>query len=200
MNRIKSAVLSSSAKALVVVLMVAALLVATAGLVAAQSSTVVSGCYDQKTGVLRYLLSGSCASKENPISWNQVGPQGPPGPQGEKGDPGSQGPQGEQGLQGPKGAKGDPGVSGYTVVKKELQIPPRTLEWGSASCPNGQYALGGGAGLPNGYHDSPLEMKGSVPFQVQVTGDRPGGWEGTAYNHDFVNSHVLEVYVICANV
>jgi hypothetical protein len=115
MNRIKSAVLPSSAKALVVGVMVAALLVATAGLVAAQSSTVINGCYDQKTGVLRYLQSGSCTTKENPISWNQVGPQGP---QGEKGDPGPQGPagpQGETGAQGPpgpQGEKGDPGPQG----------------------------------------------------------------------------------------
>ena len=55
---------------LVVALVVTALLVATAGSVAAQSSAIINGCYDQKTGVLRYLQSGSCASKENPIFWN----------------------------------------------------------------------------------------------------------------------------------
>jgi hypothetical protein len=114
-RRIKSAVLPSSTKALVVGLMVAALLVAAAGFVAAQDSTVINGCYDKKTGVLRYLQSGSCRSTETAISWNQVGPQGPPGPQGLKGDTGPQGPKGEtgaQGAQGPQGEKGDKGDTG----------------------------------------------------------------------------------------
>jgi|SRR5215216_264161 hypothetical protein len=114
MNRIKSAVLPSSAKALIVGLMVAALLVVTAGLVAAQSTTIINGCYDQKTGILRYLQSGSCTSKENPISWNQLGPQGPPGPQGEKGDTGAQGPAGPQGEKGDPGAQGPAGPQGET--------------------------------------------------------------------------------------
>jgi hypothetical protein len=116
-KRIKSAVLPSSKKALVVGLMVAALLVATAGFVAAQTSTVINGCYDKRTGVLRYLQSGSCTAKENAISWNQVGPQGPPGPQGEKGETGAQGPagpQGETGAQGPPGPQGPQGATGDT--------------------------------------------------------------------------------------
>jgi hypothetical protein len=115
LKRIKSAVLSLSTKTLVVGLMVAALLVVTAGFVAAQSSTLLNGCYDQKTGVLRYLQSGSCMAKETAISWNQVGPQGPAGPQGEKGATGSQGPQGakeDTGSQGPAGPQGEPGAQG----------------------------------------------------------------------------------------
>jgi hypothetical protein len=117
-KRIKSAVLASSPKALVVGLMVAALLVAAAGFVAAQDSTVINGCYDKKTGVLRYLQSGLCKNGETAISWNQVGPQGPPGPQGEKGatgDPGPQGPagpKGDTGATGPQGPKGETGAQG----------------------------------------------------------------------------------------
>jgi hypothetical protein len=68
LKRIKSAILPSSTKALVVGLMVAALLVATAGFVAAQSSTVINGCYDKRTGALRYLQSGTCTAKETAIS------------------------------------------------------------------------------------------------------------------------------------
>src|SRR5688572_25913252 len=102
-KRIKSAILTPSAKALVAGLMVAALLVATAGVVTAQSDTVINGCYGKKTGILRLLQSGSCTSLENPISWYQVGPQGP---QGEKGDTG---PQGEKGDIGPQGAAGPQG-------------------------------------------------------------------------------------------
>jgi hypothetical protein len=112
-KRIKSAVLASSTKAVVVGLMVAALLVATAGFVAAQSSTeIINGCYDKRTGALRYLQSGSCTAKETAISWNEVGPQGPPGPQGEKGDAGPQGETGAQGPSGPQGEKGDTGPQG----------------------------------------------------------------------------------------
>jgi hypothetical protein len=117
LKRIKSAVLPSSAKALIVGMMVAALLVVTAGFVAAQSTTLINGCYDKKTGILRYLQSGSCTSKENPISWNQVGPQGPPGPQGDKGDPGTQGPAGPQGEKGDSGPQGPRGPSDAYVDK-----------------------------------------------------------------------------------
>src|SRR5215211_7775745 len=119
-KRIKSAVLASSPKALVVSLMVAALLVAAAGFVAAQD-TVINGCYDKKTGVLRYLQSGSCRPTETAISWNQQGlkgdtgpqgPQGAQGPQGLKGDTGAPGPKGDTGAPGPKGDTGAPGPQG----------------------------------------------------------------------------------------
>src|SRR5215216_4359981 len=121
-KRIKSAVLASSPKALVVSLMVAALLVAAAGFVAAQD-TVINGCYDKKTGVLRYLQSGSCRPTETAISWNQQGlkgdtgpqgPQGAQGPQGLKGDTGAPGPKGDTGAPGPKGDTGQQGLKGDT--------------------------------------------------------------------------------------
>jgi len=113
-KRIKSGVLATSTKALVVGLMVTALLVATAGFVAAQSSTQIIGCYDNKTGLLRYLQSGSCTAKETAISWNQVGPQGPQGEKGETGSQGPAGPQGETGVQGPPGPQGEKGEKGDT--------------------------------------------------------------------------------------
>jgi len=121
-KRIKSAVLASSPKALVVSLMVAALLVAAAGFVAAQD-TVINGCYDKKTGVLRYIHSGSCRPTETAISWNQQGlkgdtgpqgPQGAQGPQGLKGDTGAPGPKGDTGAPGPKGDTGQQGLKGDT--------------------------------------------------------------------------------------
>ena len=137
-KRIKSAVLASSTKALVVGLIVAALLVATAGFVAAQSSTVINGCYDKRTGALRYLQSGTCTAKETAISWNEVGPQGPPGLQGEKGDTGPQGPQGERGATGPQGpagpqgetgAQGPPGPQGETGAQGPIGPPgPQGLQ------------------------------------------------------------------------
>jgi hypothetical protein len=122
LSRIKSAVLPSSPKGLVVGLMVAALLVVTAGVVTAQSNTVINGCYIKKTGVLRLLQSGSCTSAENPISWNQVGPQGPEGPPGQNGAQGETGPPGPQGETGPQGPEGPQGPQGETGS----QGPPGT--------------------------------------------------------------------------
>jgi hypothetical protein len=122
LKRIKSAVLPSSTKAVVVGLMVAALLVVTSGFVAAQSNTVINGCYIKKSGVLRLLQSGSCTSAENPISWNQVGPQGPQGPPGQNGAQGETGPPGPQGETGPQGPEGPQGPQGETGS----QGPPGT--------------------------------------------------------------------------
>jgi len=86
--------------------MVAALLVVTAGFVAAQD-TVINGCYDKKTGVLRIVAAGTlCKNGETGIIWNQAGPKGDTGPQG------AQGPQGPQGPEGPKGADGATGPKG----------------------------------------------------------------------------------------
>jgi hypothetical protein len=115
LNRIKSAVLPSSPKALVVGLMVAALLVAAAGYVAAQD-TVINGCYDKKTGVLRIVAAGTlCKNGETGIFWNQQGPKGDAGatgPQGPKGDTGAMGPQGPEGPKGADGATGPKGDTG----------------------------------------------------------------------------------------
>src|SRR5215216_3441947 len=125
-KRIKSAVLRPSAKTLVVGLMVAALLVVTAGFVAAQD-TVINGCYDKKTGVLRIVAAGTlCKNGETGIIWNQAGPkgdtgpqgaqgpQGPPGPEGPKGADGATGPKGADGAMGPPGPEGPQGLKGDT--------------------------------------------------------------------------------------
>src|SRR5919201_2841617 len=51
---------------------------------------VISACYDTKTGAVRIIDSSksTCYKGENPISWNQTGPQGPAGPQGPQGPTG----------------------------------------------------------------------------------------------------------------
>jgi len=98
LKRLKAPVVRTSAGALVSGLVVAGLLVVMAGVVAAQDSTVLNGCYDKKTGALRYLQSGSsCRTNETAISWNQVGPTGPAGPKGETGATGATGPAGPAG-------------------------------------------------------------------------------------------------------
>lgn len=79
---------------------------------------VIHGCYSKKSGALRIVSGPSdCNKRENPISWNQVGPQGPEGPQGDKGDTGETGPAGPQGLQGLQGEQGPPGSVGLPGPK-----------------------------------------------------------------------------------
>jgi hypothetical protein len=184
--------------------MVGALLVATAGFVAAQSSPqIITGCYHNTTKVLRVLTSGSCDPKnETAISWNQVGPQGPQGEQG------PQGPAGPAGPQGPQGEMGPSGISGLTMVKRTKEMFARGGSEVHATCPPGMNALGGGAGSrdPN-FHvpgseedwpDTPVEIKNSHP--EGNSGTQPTEWVVWAFNHDFINSYPLDVYVICANV
>jgi hypothetical protein len=64
-------------------------------------------------GAIR-IVSGpsACLSSEEPLSWNQQGPQGPRGPQGIQGPSGPQGEQGLQGIQGPTGPQGIQGLDG----------------------------------------------------------------------------------------
>jgi type VI secretion system secreted protein Hcp len=74
----------------------------------------ISGCYSKSTadipGALRVIdATDSCRSDENPISWNQQGPQGEPGAKGDKGDTGPQGPQGPQGPAGSSASSGGGG-------------------------------------------------------------------------------------------
>jgi hypothetical protein len=134
LKRIKSTVLPSSPKALVVGLMVAALLVATAGFVAAQSSTVISGCYHNSTKVLRILPTSSCDPKnETPLSWNAVGPEGPQGPQG---------PQGETGATGPPGPAGTSDAYFIIVRQTRTELPGPAITVGRlTSVPAGAYLL-----------------------------------------------------------
>jgi hypothetical protein len=64
----------------------------------------------------------ACLAGEDPLEWNQKGPQGPqgiqgpPGPQGEQGVQGIAGPTGAQGIQGADGPPGPEGPAGGRVV------------------------------------------------------------------------------------
>jgi hypothetical protein len=164
-------------------LVVVGLILATAEFVAAQSNTVINGCYDQKTGILRYLQSGSCTTKENPISWNQVGPQGPPGPQG------------EQGSQGPPGPAG---VSGYEIVESTWQIPPAAPDERyriNAECPSGKRVIGGGA---QGEPGNPMAMDITESFPLPSSG-QSDLWVATVRNNTSTTQTAI-AHAICANV
>lgn len=63
----------------------------------------ITGCYDNRTGMLRVIDSeegAECRTSEIALTWNQTGPQGPQGPQGPSGPPG---PPGEDGADGQDG-------------------------------------------------------------------------------------------------
>jgi collagen triple helix repeat protein len=80
------------------------------------SGGVISSCYNKSGGALRVIdpSVSRCSSGEQPLTWNQTGPQGATGPQGLKGDAGQQGPQGPQGDTGAPGSQGDTGSQGPT--------------------------------------------------------------------------------------
>jgi hypothetical protein len=62
---------------------------------------VTKGLVGVGAGVIRIVASPtSCTANEDPLSWNQVGPQGVRGPAGPMGLPGPQGPMGPQGPPG----------------------------------------------------------------------------------------------------
>ncbi|MFE3454112.1 hypothetical protein ACFXJ8_34835 [Nonomuraea sp. NPDC059194] len=107
------------------------------------------------------------------------GIQGPAGPKGEDGKPGVQGPRGYRGERGLQGAKGDPGQKGQTgpqgpkgdsggltsVVVVNVTFKDRQ---GTASCPAGAVATGGGFSDVNG------TVRTSAPVS---TGGAPTGWQ-----------------------
>jgi hypothetical protein len=64
-------------------------------------SGVIHACYAPSTGVVKLNVTGSCASGQIAISWNQTGVQGPQGAQGATGATGATGPQGIAGPAGP---------------------------------------------------------------------------------------------------
>src|SRR5215207_10383430 len=119
------------------------LLAATAGVgVAAaaipdSSTGVISACYQKQRGMVRVIDASSgetCRNSEEPLSWNQLGPQGPVGP---------------------TGPAGPPGVSAREVVSASFTAvgqpfcPPNGLcalqtTRKAALCPAGKNVLGGG--------------------------------------------------------
>jgi hypothetical protein len=114
--------------------------------------------------------------------WTDAGPV--KGPQGDTGPTGATGPQGPQG---PQGVKGDPGgVAGYVVVTSSpVSLDPDTGDTGTATCPTGKVAVGGG-------------VKGADPSLIFMVESYPApdgsGWSGSAYAFDFTT---FTVYAVC---
>src|SRR5262245_59454874 len=79
------------------------------------AGSVITGCYDTKTGTLRVIddqAGNTCAITETQLTWNQIDPAGPQGPAGPTGATGAQGPQGDPGPVGPQEPAGATGATG----------------------------------------------------------------------------------------
>lgn len=111
------------------------------------------------------------------------------GPKGDTGDTGATGPQGSAGPQGPKGDPG--GVSGYVVIAgSAVSLDPGTFDDGSAACPAGKVALGGGVKLSS---ETDLNIIDSYPAADG------SGWNGSAFEYEGASSSgTFTVYVVCA--
>ena len=110
----------------------------------------IHGCYQRITGQLRVVDEGTrCLALEQPVQWNQTGPQGPqgvqgvPGPQGETGPEGPRGLTGPEGPRGPAGPKGDPGFSdAYTGVQaNRINVNGSLVPIVSVNVPAGAYMI-----------------------------------------------------------
>jgi len=117
--------------------------------------------------------------------WTNAGPV-----QGPKGDIGATGATGPQGPQGPQGPKGDPGgVAGYVIVSSVVSLDPGFEDTGTAACPTGKVAVGGG-------------VKAADPTVLFMLESYPGangsGWSGTAGEfNDAGASTTFTVFAVC---
>jgi hypothetical protein len=119
-----------------------------------------------------------------------------------KGNRGARGPQGAAGPAGPTGAQGIQGIQGPAgpVRLRYLQTlnianPANTQNFGSATCPAGEYVTGGGAfGSFGGVTQS---VNSSFPFKNPSTVAAPNAW-GVWMNNADAAAHTFNVYAVCA--
>jgi hypothetical protein len=148
------------------------------GTVATQQDLPVSGTIGDG-----YLVAGDLYVWTG-SAWTNAGPV-----LGPKGDTGATGATGPQGPQGPQGPKGDPGgVNGYVVVvTNPLTLDPNTEDTGTATCPTGKVAVGGGVKVAD-----PTEL-----YMIESYPNADGsGWNGTA--GAFVST-TFTVYAVCVS-
>jgi len=143
-------------------------------------------------------LGGKTAAQ---IAASVRGPAGPAGPTGNTGAAGPQGPQGTQGPQGdggpqgatgPQGPKGDPGgLAGYAIVTSAaVPLDPGFEDTGTATCPTGKIAVGGGVKAADA----------TVLLMIESYPNADGsGWNGTAVEvHSASAATTFTVYAVCA--
>ena len=113
------------------------------------------------------------------------------------------GPIGPVGPTGPQGPAGPAGVSGYETVSQlwpatPQNVPALTTLTGSATCPTGKVAVGGGfEALTDGTYRMP--QVGSFP-SASVAGGSLDRWNVSLRNVDtLAKSQVqIRVYALCA--
>jgi Collagen triple helix repeat (20 copies) len=143
-------------------------------------------------------LGGKTAAE---IAASVRGPAGPAGPTGNTGATGPQRPQGTQGPQGdggpqgatgPPGPKGDPGdLAGYAIVTSAaVPLNPGTEDTGTATCPTGKIAVGGGVKAADA----------TVLTTIESCPNADGsGWNGTAGEAPPpAAATTFTVYAVCA--
>jgi hypothetical protein len=117
-------------------------------------------------------------------------------PRGTRGKTGARGPRGRTGKTGKRGKTGKTGpagISGVTVVSKDTARDSNNKS-GTAQCPSGKRALGGGAILKTGPPGS-VAISDSGP-----SGSTPSGWTagGIEVNNATLEPWQLTVYAVCA--
>jgi hypothetical protein len=108
---------------------------------------VIHACYkpgrDATLRVVDVKKRQDCASREQHLTWNQIGPRGLQGPAGPQGPIGLQGPKGDKGAMGPQGQAGPPGTSAaYSFQDGGAGLPAWTYSTVvSGTVPPGNYAV-----------------------------------------------------------
>jgi hypothetical protein len=191
----------------------ATVIAATSLVVAALGSTPLS----QAAGslVLPKRSVGTAQLKKNAVNGRKVkdgtlaaadfkAGQLPVGPKGETGPQGLQGPAGPQGPEGAMGPQGASGAANVTVQRATYPIAAGASSFGSASCPAGARATGGGSSVtstPTGgkIHHATTEMsRPLVPGGIEAaSGQTPTGW-GVSVRNEEAGAGTLVVYVVCA--
>jgi hypothetical protein len=182
------------------------------------TSDVYQGCLRHDIGTIYHVQVNAttpaiCGRHDQPITWNQTGPQGPDGPQGATGPAGPQGatgpagpqgatgpagpagvpgPAGPQGATGPAGPAGPPGLAGLTTYSQTNTSPDSTAAAVSIPCPNGGVATGGGGSFDTGVTGVYIIQSKPIP----ATGT-PTGWQ-VEYINTSGASQSITTYLVCA--
>ena len=97
------------------------------------------------------------------------------------------------GVEGPPGSSA---LSGYTIVSESFSVGPLSHRHITLECPDSKRPLGGGYSVTENVVSFDLGVGYSRPFGVFGW----TGWSVGVWNGHFVDSGLIVVYVICADV
>lgn len=133
------------------------------------SSGVIHGCWNTKTGSMRVIDTEAtppqtCVKSERELTWNQRGPAGPPGT----------------------------AVSGYVLRFSTVVVGPGEGLRVEAGCLSGQAPVGGGYETHSELTPSPVQVIYSKPAQVGA------GWGWAVFfQNNGPNLEQVDVYASC---